>query len=210
MNRSMKKIYLIGTVVLAAALSACGASKQAAQPQPQSYINVETKMAVDECITMAEEKPEVRAWGEGISFSMSSASNAAELQARAKFARAIAAKIKTAEENSGLAYGQGSTNYSESSRGRDEAGNYNEYQLSIAEETVKNTVVVKTSPYRMQDGAYHIYVCLEYKDGVSKMAEEITEKVKQQVPDEDRLKMQYEFEKFRERVEEELKKSNAQ
>ena len=137
---------------------------------------------------------------------MSSASNAAELQARSKFARAIASKIKAAEENSGLSYRQASTDSKQGQNVRDEAGNYNEYQLSIAEETVKNTVIIKTSQYMLQDGSYQVFVCLEYKDGVSKMAEEITEKVKQQVSDDDRLKMQYEFQKFRERVEEELKK----
>lgn len=204
----MKRIYLIGSVVLTIVFAACGASKQAVQQQ--SSIPSKMKIALDECQILVEQKPEVRAWGEGINYSLSSASNAAELQARSKFARAIASKIKAAEENSGLSYRQASTDSKQGQNVRDEAGNYNEYQLSIAEETVKNTVIIKTSQYMLQDGSYQVFVCLEYKDGVSKMAEEITEKVKQQVSDDDRLKMQYEFQKFRERVEEELKKSNAE
>lgn len=195
-------------IVLAFVFAACGTSKQTVQQQ--SSIPSKMKIALDECQILVEQKPEVRAWGEGINYSLSSASNAAELQARSKFARAIASKIKAAEENSGLSYRQASTDSKQGQNVRDEAGNYNEYQLSIAEETVKNTVIIKTSQYMLQDGSYQVFVCLEYKDGVSKMAEEITEKVKQQVSDDDRLKMQYEFQKFRERVEEELKKSNAE
>lgn len=204
----MKRIYLIVSAILTIVLAACGASKQTVQQQ--SSIPSKMKIALDDCQILVEQKPEVRAWGEGINYSLSSASNAAELQARSKFARAIASKIKAAEENSGLSYRQASTDSKQGQNVRDEAGNYNEYQLSIAEETVKNTVIIKTSQYMLQDGSYQVFVCLEYKDGVSKMAEEITEKVKQQVSDDDRLKMQYEFQKFRERVEEELKKSNAE
>ena len=58
------------------------------------------------------------------------------------------------------------------------------------------------------DGSYQVFVCLEYKDGLSKMADDIVEKVRQQIPDDDRIKMQYEFQKFRERIEAELKKKN--
>ena len=41
------------------------------------------------------------------------------------------------------------------------------------------------------------------------MAEEITNKVKQRVSDEDRMKMEFEFSKFRERMQEELKRMNT-
>lgn len=80
--------------------------------------------------------------------------------------------------------------------------------LQIAEETIKNTVIIKTSQYMQADGSYQVFVCLEYKDGLSKMADDIVEKVRQQIPDDDRIKMQYEFQKFRERIEAELKKKN--
>lgn len=61
----------------------------------------------------------------------------------------------------------------------------------------------------MQDGSYQVFVCMEYKEGVAKMAEEITNKVKQRVSDEDRMKMEFEFSKFRERMQEELKRMNT-
>ena len=91
---------------------------------------------------------------------------------------------------------------------RDEGSNSNEMTLQVAEETIKNTVIIKTSQYLQADGSYQVFVCLEYKDGVSKLADDIVDNVKQRIPDEERIKMQYEFQKFRDRVEEELKKRN--
>lgn len=203
----MKKCKILMTIVISAmVLSSCGGSKGVAM---QDTTPKKVKLALDECQELAMQKPEQRAWGEGINFSLSSASNAAELQARAKFARAIAAKIIAAEQSSGLTYRQNSTNMKTSESVRDEGAKSNEDIMSIAEETIKNTVIIKTSQYMMQDGSYQVFVCLEYKEGVAKMAEEITNKVKQRVSDEDRMKMEFEFSKFRERMQEELKKMNT-
>lgn len=200
----MKQFKFIALSIIASCmLSACGGSKQVAS---QSSFPTKMKVAKDECQELAEQKTEIRAWGEGINFSLSSASNYAELQARSKFARAVASKINAAENHSGVGLGKSSTNGQEGARVSDGGAQYNEEQFSIAEATIKNTVVIKTSQYMMQDGSYQVFVCLEYRDGVAKMADEITEQVKQRVSDEDRIRMQYEFQKFRERIEEELKK----
>lgn len=108
-----------------------------------------------------------------------------------------------------MAYRKSSTNTVDGATVRDEGANQNEMQLSIAESVIKNAVVIKTTQYMMPDGSYQVFVCLEYREGVEKLADEIAEQVKQRVSDEDRMKMQYEFEKFRERIEEELRKGNA-
>lgn len=194
--------------VLAAAfvLSSCGGSKQTIAP---SNLPARTKIAKDECQLLQEKRPEIRAWGEGISYSLSSASNAAELQARAKFARALNAKVKAIEGSQNFDYNKSSTNGREGATVRDEGANRNGMQLSDAEEVIRNAVIINTSQFMLQDGSYQVFVCLEYKEGVAKMAEDITEKVKQRVSDEDRIKMQYEFQKFRELIEKELKTMNT-
>ena len=203
----MKKYGIMMAIAISVmVLSSCGGSKGVAM---QDTTPKKVKLALDECQELAAQKPEQRAWGEGINFSLSSATNAAELQARARFARAIAAKIKAAEENSGFSYRQSSTDTQKSATVGDLGAKYNEDQMSIAEETIKNTVIIKTSQYMMQDGSYQVFVCMEYKEGVAKMAEEITNKVKQRVSDEDRMKMEFEFSKFRERMQEELKRMNT-
>lgn len=196
---------IVSTFIVVCLLSACGGSKQVLQ----SNTPTKTKILLDECQELQQQKPEARAWGEGISFSLSSASNAAELQARSKFARAVASKIKACEGNESFGYRKSSTNTKEGATVRDEGAATNESQTSIAEAVIKNAVIVKTSQYMMQDGAYQVFVCLEYKNGIPQMADEITENVKQRISDEDRIKMQYEFQKFRERIEKELNKMNT-
>lgn len=200
------KGFIAIAILASTVLCGCGGSKKATDSWNGNGRKV--KLELDECQEMADQKPEVRAWGEGINFRLSTASNYAEMEARGKFARRIAAKIKTAQEGSNFSYRKSSTNMKESATVRDEGANNNDMTLQVAEETIKNTVIVKTSQYMMVDGSYQVFVCLEYKDGVSKLADEIVENVKQQIPDEERIKMQYEFQKFRDRVEEELKKRN--
>ena len=60
------------------------------------------------------------------------------------------------------------------------------------------------------DGSYQVFVCLEYQAGVGQLAKDVANKVKQQVSDEDRMKMNFEYEKFRQRVEEEMRKAKAE
>lgn len=186
-------------------LSACGGSKNATLGSTSK----KTKIELDECQQYAMAKPDIRAWGEGVSFNLSKASNLAELQARAKMARAIESKVKDAMQNSGLTYTKASTNGVQGAMASDEGAKQNEEQTSIANQVIKSTAVVKTSQYAQQDGTYQVFVCVEYREGVSKMAEEITNLVQQQVSDEERLKMNFEFEKFRKQIEEELKKSSG-
>ena len=196
----MKSLKVFMCIAAVSLLCSCGGTKE--------VVADKVKVQNDECIELAQQKPEVRAWGEATNFSVSSAANYAELQARAKFARAISAKIKTAQEQSSSTYGKASTNMAEGAAVMDEASKLNEMNLSVAENVIKNAVVIKTSQYMMRDGSYQVYVCLEYRDGVAKLADEITKGVEQRVSDDDRMKMEYDFQKFRERVEEELRKGN--
>ena len=53
---------------------------------------------------------------------------------------------------------------------------------------------------------YHVFVCVEYQGDASSMSNKIVDRVKQLVPDEDRIKMEYQFQKFAEEIEKELAK----
>lgn len=184
-------------------LSSCGGSKQVAtQPQSQWNVAPEMKLADNECIELQHQKPDVRAYGEGVSTRESRAMAFAEAQARAQFARSIENAVKTAQSEDGVRY--------ENNTGADNAGMSNDMTIAIAEGVVKNMVIIKTERFMRPDGSYHVYVCLEYKGDRGTLANEITQRAKQQVSDDERLKMQYDFNKFRERVEEELAKQKAQ
>ena len=182
-------------------LSSCGGSKQVST-QSQWGAPPEMELAPNECIELQHEKPDIRAYGEGISTRESRASAYAEDQARAQFRRSIESYIKTAQSEDGVMYGNNT--------GADEAGMSNDMVVSIAEGLVKNMVILKTNRYMRADGSYHIYVCLEYNGSREVLANDITNRVKQRVSDDERLKMQYDFNKFRERVEAELAKQKPQ
>ncbi len=200
----MKTLKLLCIAFIAAlAVSSCGSSKDA------SYSPKKTKVSTDECVEYALKSPTTRSYGEGVSFSESTATNKAELEARAKFSRAISSSVKNALSQDDADYRKASSNGNKSSMGFDEGSKYNEMSISISENVIKNTAIVKTSKYLLKDGSYQVYVCLEYLGDISKMAEDITQKVNQQISDEERMKMNFEFEKFRQRVEEELKNSKA-
>ena len=63
----------------------------------------------------------------------------------------------------------------------------------------------------MRDGRYHVYVCIEYKEGLPQLAKTIA----QRISDEDKLKIDYKEEEFRKWLEEkglreEAKKQQSQ
>ena len=51
---------------------------------------------------------------------------------------------------------------------------------------------------------YHVFVCLEYQGDIAAKAADITDRIKQQVSDEDRQKMEEEFQEFEQKVQREL------
>lgn len=195
-------VFMIASIYL---LSACGGSKQVTKSQ--SSISQEMLQDLDKCEKYALMKPEVRAVGEAVDFQISVAKTYAEAQARAELRRKIEDAIKSASGQDNASYQKSASNGQAGASVADAGYKRNSYVNEIAEGVVKNTAIVEMSRYIRQDGAYHIYVCIEYLDGVSNMTENITKQVEQLISDEDRMKMNFEFNKFRERVAEELKKN---
>lgn len=178
----------------------CGSSKKTTTESD------EVEVKDNECRSLARQKPSTRAWGEATNFDMSRAISFAEMNARAKFARAIASAIESAQRTDGAGYKKGSTDGENGAQVHDDMGKYNDTNLSIAQQTVKNTVIIKDQIFKKKDGRYHAYVTLEYSGDVAEMANNIANKVKQQISDDERMKMNFEFKKFREDIENELKK----
>lgn len=202
----MKQLRIIAMGVIATGVfSACGGSRQVVTTTKSNVVQ-ETVVAEDKCIKLAEAAPDIRDWGEAFDFRISYAKTYAEGQARAAMRRKIEASIITASEENEDSYGKSASSGNEGVSVRDEEGKTNNHTKQIADGVVKNAAVIESSIYRRNDGSYHVYVCLEYRDGVSKMAENIARQVEQQISDDERMKMNFEFEKFRERIENELKK----
>lgn len=189
-------------IVSSMAISSCGSGKQAAKSQ--SPIVQETYQELDACEKYAMKKPETRAVGEAYDHRISYAKTYAEGQARAELRRKIMASIEAASEENGAGYEKYGSSGNDGASVRDEDAKKNLFVTQIAEGIVKNTAIVEMSKYLRADGSYHVYVCVEYLDGIDKMADNIAKQYEQNISDDERLKMNFEFSKFRERIKEEM------
>lgn len=189
----------VGTVIV---LTGCGSSKSVSNP-PAVNQSMQ-KLAEIECQQIAEQRPDIRAWGSGVSFDEMKARNYAMLQARSEFAKAIASKVIAATSQGGTDYEKASTDGSRGAMVRDESKISNDDAIAVAENVVKNAVVIKTERFMLNDGSYKVYVCLEYREGVGKLADAIARGVEQRISDDERLKMQFDLDQFRKRYEEKL------
>ncbi|MBO5187264.1 MAG: hypothetical protein J6B91_09515 [Prevotella sp.] len=201
-------------VVTTAMFCACGSSQKTVTPggttkgtQQSSW---GTKKEESDSQKEAEKSPATRSWGEAVNHRLSFAKSYAEGQARAALARAISGIIKTATQESDLQWNKYAGSETEGSSVTDEGSKADGLYLQIAEEIVSNTVVIKTDTYMQPNRQYHVFVCVEYQGDMSNMTNNIVKKVKQKVPDEDRLKMEYQFNKFEEKIKEELEKKNKE
>jgi hypothetical protein len=199
----MKKILIIAAIAACAgAVSSCGGPKPLSQQSATGFVDMEK----DACQTMAEEKPDIRAYGSGQHFKEMTARNIAETQARGQFARAIATAITASTDDKGNA----SVAYDSDTQAADirEAQNAgsDDWVNGIAQEEIRNTAVIhSTKKYNPTTKQYLIAVCLEYREGVSALATSIARKVEKLSQDR-KLEMNFEFEQYRNRIQAELEK----
>ncbi|MDR1221359.1 MAG: hypothetical protein LBL07_00580 [Tannerella sp.] len=151
---------------------------------------------------LQKEKPLLRTVGVGVDYDESTAKSVAELQARGEFVRKMSDLITTATEvqTDGMTLtgtdGQSVT---------DHARGVKNLISGVERKVVKNTSVIDYIKYKLPNNQYQIYVCLEYLDGISEMADEIAKTVVQQIPEDQKLKVKFEFDRYKKQVEEDLK-----
>jgi hypothetical protein len=199
-----KSIFLIACAAICATITFTGCKSSKNISSSIGAVEIPSNV----CETMAEMKPATRTAGKGTHFSEMTARNIAEMQARGQFARAIATKIKTATGEESFGYNLYSGDTQSGNSVQDQGQKTNDSALSIAEGVVANTVVIKSAKFKLPNQQFEYWVCLEYQAGVAEMATEIARKVEQKIPDEQKLKMNFEFEQFRKKMEDELEKMN--
>ena len=214
----MKKFTeLAFTLFAICVLSSCSSSKSTALVSTPGGSTVDSsdspwgvKLQLTDSQILAQKKPATRAWGDATNHKLSFATAYAEGQARAKMARAIKASVTTATREADLAWEKYAGNDTMGNTGVDEGSKSDGFVTQIAEAIVENAVIINTDQFMQPNRQYHVFVCLEYQGEASAMSSAITEQIKQQVPDEERLKMEYQFEQFQKKVEEELNKMRAE
>lgn len=205
----MRKNMFVAATIVAAAIGFTACSSSKAVSETSKALNreeVEVKMTKSE--ELAFDKPAIRDFGDGTNFNLSFAKTFAEGQARAAFQRKVEALVQTASEEALTAYQQASTNGAESSIVSDQDIKSGAFAKQLAEGVLKNTAVIHADKFKKADGQYHVYVCIEYRGDVNDMVENMVaaaqKRIPQQVSDEDRVKIQFEIEQFKKKLEEDF------
>lgn len=197
----MKKLLTLLIATVALFSTSCSSSKGSIEGK---------KMEKTEQQKLAEAKPACRTWGEATQFNQSFAKTYAEGQARAEFARKLATMVQTASrqatDGADIAHSDGEN----SSQGHDQGITSNAFAQQVADGMVSGLAIISSDTYKLKDGQYHVYVCMEWQGSVDKMAQEMTQnyrkRVEQQVSDQDRAKMEVRYEEFKKSIEEQLRR----
>ncbi len=132
-----------------------------------------------------------RAWAQGYSTDMNIARNKALTVARAELATQISATIKRVTDNYSSSY---QTGVDEEAKAR-----FQDMVRVVVEQKLSGTRVICNKMFETKDGKYRSVVVVEL--GADDLAIEIQNKVS----DEDKMRIDYEYEKFKEVFENEMR-----
>lgn len=212
----MKDLQGLALAIIATCImSSCGSSKSSTATTPSGYTKGAEQSALGTNIKLTESQAyalansSTRAYGDGVYSTLDGATTRAEASARAKMARAIKSKVRTALEKADLSWRQFGGDDYQGNSAEDQGGKSTTSDLQLADEVVGNAVIVKVDQFMQPNRQYHVFVCLEYKGGIDNMTQDVVNKVKQRVPDEERMKMEYQFQQFEEKIKKEFESMNC-
>lgn len=203
MIMKLSKLLFLSVLAVSLFLTSCGSSKSA-----QGGVNPYGEaVAVDICQTMAEESPQTRAFGQAEHFNMSTARNLAAMEARAEFSSRVGTAIKAALGKATLQDAQSYATEDAGAKVFDGLGVSVESIESLSKNLISNTMIIKTSSYyNSKNKMYHVFVCVEYADGIDGMKKSIVNSINQQIPDEKKAELEFRIDEFEKGIEEELGK----
>ena len=201
----MKKIFLFVAPLLACVMTSCGVQNLAPQQQKKAG---RTAVELSEAEQYAYSAPKgvLRAVGEYTLDEQGFAMRYAAAQARANLAEQISVKVKSGVELSRNSYKKGTITNDEVKTARDTEGQDQQLIRQVCDEAVAGATIVKVSTYMLENGTYQVFVCVEADTkGVAKYVAE-NQKVQQLVTDDERVKIEYNRDQFRQVIEDELSK----
>lgn len=161
-------------------------------------------VALDPCIEYAMEEPAKRASGTGVHFKESTATNLAQLNARANLARALQSCIETATENYSGGTGLFSADDEQDASVTDESSNVDDREYGIAKELIKGAAIVKMSRYKTPKNQWKIIVCVEYQTSVAEMAAQVAKVYSEKLTPEQKARVKFDEQRFKEQMEKSL------
>ena len=181
----IKKVLFLAMIVVAAS---CGTKKAASE----AFKGDEEVFIPCSGSEFRTDKKTFRATGMGYSTDMNIARSKALQNARGELASSINITVKRVIDNYASSY----------QMGEDEEGKskFEDMTRSVVNQELQGSVIICEKIMKTKDKKYRAYVCLAL-DGP-----ELVEKVNNSVSKEDKLRIDYEFEKFKEVFEEEMSK----
>ena len=183
----MKKIYFI--LGLSAILAAgCGGQKQLVKPQED--VEVVVPCSGPEYMTSGEY---FRASAMGLSTDMMMAKKKALAEARAELATAMNSTMKRVIDNYGSSYQVGEQEEAKS--------RFQDLARTVVSEKLSGTRTLCEKTMKSPDGKYKVYVAIELAGN------EIMNAMNNRIANDDKLKVDYEYEKFKKVFDEEMEKA---
>lgn len=153
-----------------------------------------------------EANTKIRAYGHGTRLNESVAANIAESDARARMARSIEVAVKNAIEKYYKDHEKSIVNGTEAKSAYDAISTNEEHTQQLASQILKNVNIVKYNAYLQKNGETTVHLCLEYAGGENALVEAITEavfddeKIKNQLSDDEKAKMDQSRKEFKKHV----------
>lgn len=135
------------------------------------------------------------------------ARNIAELQANAMYARKIEKAVISATEDLGISLSKYAADDKSGRSVTDQSGESNDLAASISQQVVRNAHVIKTSRYYNKNNQFTVFVCIEYGGDENALIDQIEQKVKDRISDEDRAKIESRHNEFKDKVYGKLKEN---
>ncbi|MDB4334874.1 hypothetical protein OAA06_00800 [bacterium] len=185
----MKTIKLLTVLVLTIAMASCGGSKKAAEVYPTKETSpTRVKIEKEECEEEAMKAKEyLRGYGIGNSQDKMFARDIASTNARNE----IATQVKSSVANTLKRYNQQHVTAGKNGLTRDETSKIEAAVASITEETLTGTRVICSNTYMVETN-YEVHVCIELT------GEDFAESIYNTINDDQKLRIDYDAEKFKE------------
>ncbi len=181
----------------------CSSSKST-QNSTKSQIIQDVAVAAEPCDEYAMADPIRRASGNGVHFKEVTATNLAQLNARANLARALQSMIETATGNYADSNDMFTAEEAESASITDQSAKVKDWEKGVAKEIVKGAPIVKKSRYRTANNQWNIYVCVELKTSIAEIAAQVTRAFEEAFSPEQKARISFDACKFEESIKEEF------
>lgn len=183
-----KSMTFLMAACLVLSVASCKSNKGVATQDSLGRVKVEQP-----CVgaKYASDETYFRASGQGISTQQQVARDKALAAARAELSTSIEATIKRVTDNYNSSYGVGEDDETRSK--------FQDLTRQIVDQTLKGAVPMCDELYKEGD-KYYSYICVELK------GENLAEKLKKGISADEKLRTDYEYEKFKKEFDKEMKK----